>query len=293
MAAPNKAIFLRDQMHIMRSYPRTCSICTHRFDEENSFKNIHSPVRLQVCGHVFGMKCIVDWANNRDKDDHNQCPFCGKRLFIKEDQQPSPSDTERSSRTRYSSRHENEGPRSRYGGSPRYAARTETIGDGASTARISRHDGRSENAESSRMPSGAQVGSRSIEISISRRTSRCEGLAPAWERNTPRVDPRSFDTYSQQQASRRENVLPFGAYNVPWGNQDHNQPPAYRFRNVSQGNPGYYTPARPTVQTTAPSTHNWDITPPSQGPPLPSDECESRRAGWSTSTSGSQDTWTS
>ncbi|KAF2442830.1 hypothetical protein P171DRAFT_486805 [Karstenula rhodostoma CBS 690.94] len=319
MAPPSKAIFLRDQMHVMRNYPRACAICGENLDQDSTFNNTHAPVRLEACRHVFGMRCIVDWTNTTSQTNHNKCPICLKRLFVKDDLS---SGTDRSSRSHTSSRHESVEPsasRNAYRGNPRYAARAETVSDSASTVRPSRHSSRNENVESSGRRSEVQLDPRTLQPPTSRHASRHGDAAPSKSRDAPQVNPRSFDTSSRQQASPWENVPPTGARNVPGRHPGHSQPAPQvnprdfnprredtrpsRPRNMPQVNPGYAVAPPPTYQPTAASSRSYVyvdasrnpyLITRSQGPPPPLDEFELRRASWNKpSGPKTKDSWTS
>ncbi|KAK7183110.1 hypothetical protein PSPO01_10955 [Paraphaeosphaeria sporulosa] len=237
------------------------------------------------------MSCIVDWTNTTSQANHDKCPICPKRSFIKEELQPSSSGTDRLNRARYNSRHHIVEPRNGYRGNPRYAARAEMISENVELSCPGEREG-----------GGGGGGGCFIEISMSRHASRCKILAPAWELNTPRIDPRSFDASSQQRAPRHENVHPSRACNVPQCNAGRTQPPPSRICNVSQENRGYGLPAPPVYHTTAPSTRDivyvdarrkLSLISRSQGPSPPLEEYERYRAGGNTrSGSSTEDIWT-
>ncbi|KAJ4292050.1 hypothetical protein N0V90_009949 [Kalmusia sp. IMI 367209] len=84
MPLPSKVMFLRDHMHTLRHYPRSCGLCEHDFPGTSTVFDLHAPVRLDACRHIFGKRCIVNWINSTEQDNHNRCPVCRKKLFERE-----------------------------------------------------------------------------------------------------------------------------------------------------------------------------------------------------------------
>ncbi|KAF2144866.1 uncharacterized protein K452DRAFT_316025 [Aplosporella prunicola CBS 121167] len=58
---------------------RKCSICLNEYDGHGD-DNGETPVRLNACGHIFGLECITLWANE-DIATGNKCPTCRSVLF--------------------------------------------------------------------------------------------------------------------------------------------------------------------------------------------------------------------
>ena len=56
----------------------TCSICCERFLHG---RTPEVPVRLNKCGHVFGMNCILKWLSPVSRDGKNSCPNCRNPIF--------------------------------------------------------------------------------------------------------------------------------------------------------------------------------------------------------------------
>ncbi|CAD6504178.1 BgTH12-05912 [Blumeria graminis f. sp. triticale] len=59
----------------LKATDRTCIICYNEFGIENPEGQSETPLRLPVCKHLFGDKCIRKWFENSDS-----CPYCRSKL---------------------------------------------------------------------------------------------------------------------------------------------------------------------------------------------------------------------
>ncbi|SZF03023.1 unnamed protein product [Blumeria hordei] len=59
----------------LKGTDRTCIICYNEFGIENPEGQSETPLRLPVCKHLFGDKCIRKWFENSDS-----CPYCRSKL---------------------------------------------------------------------------------------------------------------------------------------------------------------------------------------------------------------------
>lgn len=54
-----------------------CKICSYHYGEGDAPEH---PVRIKVCGHIFGRACIEQYVNGY-RSNRNQCPFCRAELY--------------------------------------------------------------------------------------------------------------------------------------------------------------------------------------------------------------------
>ena len=63
--------------HSLDPNKQDCPICLHPLISDSNAKAQEPPVRINLCGHIFGKSCITRWLGT-----HDTCPSCRATILI-------------------------------------------------------------------------------------------------------------------------------------------------------------------------------------------------------------------